>query len=260
MEVEPRRHAAHVAQLLRGDECDAGAGPARTCRAAHPMDVALVVFRRVVVHDQRDPLEVEPSRGHVGRDEDADESLFEPMQGVLPRLLRHVAVHRDDRYALGAELPREMVDRPLRVHEHERRSLRLRRQPGERQELLLRRDRDEPVVGFLDEPQLPVVDLVPHGVARVHVRHPADRAVERRGEEHRLPILREPSHDPIDLRLESHVEHPVGLVRARGSRRRPGGRARAPPGRRAAPAWRSGCAPTRPLWTAHAPSSRRTPP
>ena len=40
----------------------------------------------------------------------------------------------------------------------------------------------------------------------------ADLAVERRGEEHRLPSPGQAGDDPVDLRLEAHVEHPVGLV------------------------------------------------
>ena len=43
-------------------------------------------------------------------------------------------------------------------------------------------------------------------------RQLADLAVERRGEEHRLAVAGEAADDPIDLRLEAHVEHPVGLV------------------------------------------------
>ena len=82
----------------------------------------------------------------------------------------------------------------------------------ERGELVLGRHRDEAMVGLLHEPQLAEVDLVPHRVARVHVRHPADRAVERGGEEHGLAILRKFADDPIHLRLEPHVQHPVGFV------------------------------------------------
>ena len=37
-------------------------------------------------------------------------------------------------------------------------------------------------------------------------------AVERRREEHRLPVARQAAHDPVDLGLKAHVEHPVGLV------------------------------------------------
>ena len=40
----------------------------------------------------------------------------------------------------------------------------------------------------------------------------ADRPVERRREEERLVARREALHDRVDLRLEAHVEHAVGLV------------------------------------------------
>ena len=40
----------------------------------------------------------------------------------------------------------------------------------------------------------------------------ADVTVERRREEHRLPVPGETANDPVDLGLEAHVEHPVGLV------------------------------------------------
>ncbi len=40
----------------------------------------------------------------------------------------------------------------------------------------------------------------------------ADLAVERRREEHRLALAREQPHDAVDLGLEAHVEHAVGLV------------------------------------------------
>ena len=45
----------------------------------------------------------------------------------------------------------------------------------------------------------------------------ADARVERRGEEHRLPGVRELPHDAVDLWLEAHVEHAVGLVENEGS-------------------------------------------
>ena len=49
-------------------------------------------------------------------------------------------------------------------------------------------------------------------VRRVRAGELADLAVERRREEHRLALLRQPGDDLVDLRLEAHVEHPVGLV------------------------------------------------
>ena len=40
----------------------------------------------------------------------------------------------------------------------------------------------------------------------------AHLARRRGGEEQRLPLLRQPAQDPVELRLEAHVEHPVRLV------------------------------------------------
>ena len=50
------------------------------------------------------------------------------------------------------------------------------------------------------------------GVARIGARLLAGRRLERRREEERLAITRGARDDPIDGRLEAHVEHPVGLV------------------------------------------------
>ena len=50
------------------------------------------------------------------------------------------------------------------------------------------------------------------GIVRVRPGELADGAVERGREEHRLAIVGDAAQDPVDLRLEAHVEHPVGLV------------------------------------------------
>ena len=54
--------------------------------------------------------------------------------------------------------------------------------------------------------------LVAHRGVGVLVREPADLAVERGREEHRLAVARQPADDLVDLRLEAHVQHPVCLV------------------------------------------------
>ena len=54
--------------------------------------------------------------------------------------------------------------------------------------------------------------LEPRRVLRVGARELGDLAVERRREEHRLALARHAPEDLLDLRLEAHVEHPVGLV------------------------------------------------
>ena len=61
-----------------------------------------------------------------------------------------------------------------------------------------------------------VLDLAPRlegrRIARVCLCELTDLAVERCREEHGLAVLRDPADDALDLRLEAHVEHAVGLV------------------------------------------------
>ena len=47
---------------------------------------------------------------------------------------------------------------------------------------------------------------------RVGLRELADLTVERRGEEHRLADPRHAADELVHLRLETHVQHAVGLV------------------------------------------------
>ena len=54
--------------------------------------------------------------------------------------------------------------------------------------------------------------LDPNRLIRVRAGELADGAVERGGEEHRLAVVGDAAQDLVDLRLEAHVEHPVGLV------------------------------------------------
>ena len=49
-------------------------------------------------------------------------------------------------------------------------------------------------------------------VRRVRACELGDAAVERGGEEHRLAVGGHGAQDAVDLRLEAHVEHAVGLV------------------------------------------------
>ncbi len=59
VQIEACGHPAHVAELLRGHEGDARACASSPSRSSHAMHVSLVILRRVVVHDERDVVEVE---------------------------------------------------------------------------------------------------------------------------------------------------------------------------------------------------------
>ena len=157
-------------------------------------------------------FEVEAARGDVGRDERRHLPRAEPLERALAGALRHVAVHRGALDAVAAQLRRETVGAALCPHEHEREPGLGVEQLDEAVDLVGRGDRDEAVVDLAVGVLGRQLGGEPRRVERVRLRERADLTVERRGEEHRLALRRQHPDDLLDLRLEAHVEHPVGLV------------------------------------------------
>ena len=189
------------------------AAAAGAAGAADAVDVALVVLGRVEVDHVRDVREVEAA----GRDVGGDERLHARRCGTAPSARsrwpwRHVAVQRRGGHFTRVELAGEPVGAALRPDEDES-------QAAVALELL-----DQPVELAVGVTETKVCSTSPcsspfgqlgleaGGVARVGAGELADLAVERGREEHRLAVGRQPADDLVHLRLEAHVEHPVGLV------------------------------------------------
>ncbi len=211
MPVQPR-DAAHVRLLVRQDERHARARAPRAARPADSVRVRLPVLRGVEVDHVRHVVEVEPARGHVGGDQRRDATALEPLERPLALALVEVAVHGDRLDAALVELAREPVGAALCADEDEREAAFRLEQLDQRVDLGVRRHGHEAMLDLARRVLGRQLRLDPCGGVRVRARQLADLAVERRGEEHRLPVAREPLHDPVDLRLEPHVEHAVGLV------------------------------------------------
>jgi hypothetical protein len=62
----------------------ASPGGARPAGPADPVDVVLRVPRQLEVDDDRQVLDVETARGHVGRDQDPDIARLEALEGARP--------------------------------------------------------------------------------------------------------------------------------------------------------------------------------
>ena len=176
------------------------------------MHVILVLFGLIEVDHVRDGLEVEPSRGDVGRNERLHLAGAEALERPLAGVLGHVAVQGQGVHLEPGQLERQPVGSALGADEHEC-------QPALSGELLdqllnlgVRGDRDKAMgdLAFLVIGQRRGLEA--RRVARVGIRELPDRAVESRLEEHRLTLALEPPQQPLDLRLEAHVEHAVGLV------------------------------------------------
>ena len=130
-----------------------------------------MVLGRIEVDHVRDPFEVEAARRDVGGDERADRPGLETLQGLLPRALPHVAVHRGRAHTVHPELRDQAVGATLGSHEHQRRPRLLREEVGECLDLSLLRDRDEPVLRLVHR-EARCLDLVPPGFARVGAGFP----------------------------------------------------------------------------------------
>src|SRR5581483_2831933 len=72
--------------------------------------------------------------------------------------------------------------------------------------------RDETMVDLARATVRRQLAFEPSREVRVPACQLTDLAVERRGEEHGLALVSQPAHEPVDLRLEAHVQHAVGLV------------------------------------------------
>ena len=110
------------------------------------------------------------------------------------------------------QLLHEPVGAALRPGEDEDEAALLLEQLDQRLDLVVGRDRDELVIGLAALEVRRELGVVAARVERVRAGELTDLAVERGREEHRLALAGQALDDRVDLRLEAHVEHAVGLV------------------------------------------------
>ena len=129
---------------------------------------------------------------------------------ALARGLTQVAVDGARDHVFALELRDESIGAALRPDEHQRAGD-AGRDRGEHLHPVHLVDAQEPMRHVVD--RLGVgLDLVTNGIAHVAPHQHVDLAVERRGEQQRLAIVRNLAQDPFDLGQEAHVGHAVGFV------------------------------------------------
>ena len=106
--------------LARLHQRDRGALTPRAAGPADAMDVDIGDGRHVEVHDVADVLDVEPSGGDVGRDEDVQRTLAEAAHDPIALLLREAAVERRGVMTTPAQRFRQVVDLAARPGEDQR--------------------------------------------------------------------------------------------------------------------------------------------
>ncbi len=181
------------------------------------MDVIVDVRGQVVVHHLHHVGDVQPARGHVRRHQHGTPACLERAEGVLPLPLGLIPVDGTRREALLAEHVLHVIAVPLGLDEYEDQSLLYRHQEAHQmmQLVLLLHvlDRLRHVLAGAAHPSHREEDVVPHEVPR----EPLDVRGKRRAEHHRLADPLPVGHPllldyPANLRLKTHVEHPVRLV------------------------------------------------
>ena len=96
-------HLAHITALrFVGERHDDTAG-AGTRRPARPMQKCFGLRGGIDVHDERNAIDVDATRGNVGRDQHAGGTAAERREVALARSLRQVAVQLDRRDARRAQ-------------------------------------------------------------------------------------------------------------------------------------------------------------
>ena len=197
--------------VARGHEGDRVAGIVAARGAADAVHVVSRVFRDVEVHDMADAADVQASRGHVRGDEDADRTLPEPAQRLVPLVLVLAAVQARHRDIVRPQVVGEVRRRHPRPREDEHLSLRPLSEQMVEEGVFLR-----PVHGMEDLTNTLRRGLPPTCTSSGSVisswasqRH----AIGHRGrEEERLPRVRRVPHDLLHVVDEPHVQHAVGLV------------------------------------------------
>eukprot|EP00754_Rhynchopus_humris_P011141 Rhum_TRINITY_DN14219_c0_g1::Rhum_TRINITY_DN14219_c0_g1_i1::g.73711::m.73711 len=199
-----------------GRKCNVLWGEERICVTddfvmAHTADTAHVLLqplRQVVVEDNGQAMNVE-TQVHVGGDHDR---ILPPeeVEGGVTLLLRTAVVDGQRPEPLQEVL--QLVDSALGLHEDQH----FVRVPADlvqqvHQLLALLRLLDEPDV--LTQAIARAVSRDAHPVAHELLRKRAHLLRPRGGEHERLPVRAHLAEDRRDLRLETHVEHPVGLVK-----------------------------------------------
>ena len=197
----------------RGSDTDV----AGTASTTDTVDVVVDVRGQVVVDDVRDVRDIETTSSNGSSDKDGRATRTEGLQGRLTLALSAVTVNGRSREVVDQEEVGEHVGHALRLNEDEGEAGAVRLEDIEKDRaLVLVLDVLDPlgdVLGGRADTTDGEEDVVLHEVSSEHL----DVAGEGGGEHERLTLLNA-GHvlaldDPTNLRLETHVEHAVGLIK-----------------------------------------------
>ena len=176
------------------------------------MEVYLLGLRLIVIDDEAEIADMEPSRCDIGRDQHIDGAGFECCEDGVALGLAHIALEHAHLEAALVKALLEAVGTHLGLTEYQYLHVRMRLEDAHQVAELL------PISGFhifLDDSlsHLFLAYLDDFGMLDVFVGYSKDIRFQRRRKEDREPLLRELVEYLADLVYESHVEHHVRLVK-----------------------------------------------
>jgi hypothetical protein len=183
------------------------------CRASDAVHVHFGFVRKIVVEHVRDVVDVDATAGDVGRHKHVNSALLEVAQCFRASRLRFVAVDGFSIDVCILKLPNKPVGAVLGAGEHD----------GTTNAFFVHKlDEHASLVGLFDEEHL-LLDAVRGHFLRTHVHRQrvvqhvghdvVDRVRHGGAKQQILPFLRHHADDALDVVHETHVEHPVGLVK-----------------------------------------------
>lgn len=212
-----------VGLLIGLNERNHGATGAGSSGTPGAVQIILVIFRGVEVHDEVHVIDVDAAGRDIGRDEHPRVAGREAGEGALAGRLGEAAMDRSGVRSELGQLPGQTVGTVLGPNEHQRAAW-----PGaylsSHRNFVGMLEKEHPVVHRLDRSGR-WCDGVHSGVAEIRANQPVDATVEGCGEQQSLATGGYVVEQSDDRGKESEISHVVGLVkdgdRHLGQRARP---------------------------------------
>ena len=182
------------------------------------MDVVLIILRNVVVDHQRKVIDLKSAGCHISGHQEAGLALLELVQGLLPLGLREVSGEVVRVIAVVPEPCAELLRHVPAVREKQG-GLRgvCGKKLQEQHELLGLRHMVK-LLGYALDSYLVRLKVDLGRVVHELPCEVADAHLKRGGEKQGLPcaLVRQKAEHLLDIGIEAHVEHAVGLVNDKG--------------------------------------------
>ena len=203
---------AQQASLPRGDKEQRLAGAASAAGTTDAVDVGLGVVRNVVVDHVGNAVNVQATSSHIGCHQDVQAAVLELINRALTESLRDVAVDGSSGESAGTQLLGELLGLVLGAHEHDHRFEFLDfEDAGQRVQLVAVADHQEALANVVRSASLGL-DGNLFRLRQVLLGQATNRSRHGSREQRDLLVIRGVGKNALDILLEAHLQHLIGLV------------------------------------------------